>query len=308
MKNIVLVSCSFLLGITFLFSAYTKLYPIELFEYTIVETGIFSWNSIPFVSRLLIGIEFLLGSLLLLNLYFSKKETLIFTALLLLFFTGYLIILLVKEGNEGNCGCFGDTLKLTPLESIFKNILSLLLVYLLYKFHTGIKLRFQKWLLAALLIASLVAPYIFTPINMMVREQSKEETLNYDLDLSALYDSSRTDKPSFDLMQGKRIIAFLSLTCPHCKLGAFKLHLMHKDNPQLPIYFILNGDEEKLPAFFEESKAADMPYSFMTEKEGFVKCAGVRLPAILWVNNGRVIKKVKYKYLNQSEIESWLSN
>lgn len=306
MKKAAYVFISVLLGSIFIFSGYTKLFPIELFEYTFVDTGIFNWVLVPYVSRLAIGLEFFLGILLILNIFFEKKQTLIFAIGLLLFFTIYLIVLLAKDGNSGNCGCFGDTLKLTPLESIYKNLGMLLLTFILYFSHKGIKLKFQKILVVFLFIASFLTPFILLPINLEAFNQSQEQTLNYKLDLSALYAANRKDKPKENLLQGKRIIAFLSLTCPHCKLGAYKLHLIHKLNPSIPIYFILNGDLPDLASFFEESKAGDIPYSFLTSDEGFVRAAGVKLPSILWVNNGVVEKKVKYKFLKQEEIEAWL--
>ena len=307
MKKAFLIFISILLGSIFIFSAYTKLFPIELFEYTFVDTGLFNWVLVPYVSRLAIGLEFFLGILLLLNVYFEKKQTILFALFLLLFFTVYLIVLIVKDGNSGNCGCFGDTLKFTPLESIFKNLGMLILTLILYFKHPGIKFKFQKWLVAFFFLGSFSIPFILLPVNLEAFTNSQEQTLNYQLDLSALYAPGKKNQPKENLREGKRIIAFLSLTCPHCKLGAYKLHLIHKLNPAIPIYFILNGESENLNAFFEESKAADMRYSFMTADEGFVRAAGVKLPAILWVNNGIVEKKVKYKYLKQEEIEAWLS-
>jgi hypothetical protein len=206
-----------------------------------------------------------------------------------------------------NCGCFGDALKLTPIESIVKNIVLLFLSFYLYKNHDGFQLKFEKILVVILGLTSITIPFMLTPINFKSTEQNLEETLNYKLDLESLYTPGKKDIPKENLREGKRIIAFLSLTCPHCKLGAFKLHLIHKNNPNIPIHFVLNGEIENLPAFQEESKSFDMPYTFMTGEEGFVKCAGVKLPAILWVENGVVVKKVKYKYLNQDEIEAWLA-
>lgn len=307
MKKILFFILSIVLGSIFLFSAYAKLYPIELFEYTFINSGFINWKVAPYISRLAIGFEFLLGALLILNVYFKKKQSLLACIFLLIFFTFYLVLILITEGNISNCGCFGDALKLTPIESIIKNFVLLLLSYYLYKNHLGIQLKFEKIILISLGLISLSIPFILTPINFQSTEQNLEETLNYKLDLDPLYAAGKKDMPKENLREGKRIIAFLSLTCPHCKLGAFKLHLMHKNNPNIPIYFVLNGENQNLPAFLEESKSFDMPYTFMTAEEGFVKCAGVKLPAILWVENGIVVKKIKYKYLNQDEIEAWLA-
>ncbi len=58
------ILCS-ILGLVFLYSGYTKLDPIEPFEYTFVDLGIGGWKLAPFIARFMIGLEFLIGFLLL---------------------------------------------------------------------------------------------------------------------------------------------------------------------------------------------------------------------------------------------------
>ncbi|MFY8028448.1 MAG: TlpA family protein disulfide reductase, partial [Bacteroidia bacterium] len=113
---------------------------------------------------------------------------------------------------------------------------------------------------------------------------------------------------SVDLMKGKRVIAFLSLTCPHCKIGAQKLNLIHQQNPDLPIYFILNGETSDLQEFLESSKTKDIEYRFMSMQEGFIKNAGINLPAILWVKDGQVVNRTKYTELDATELIAWFQN
>ena len=52
------------MGLVFIYSGYTKLYPIEPFEFTFVDLGIAGWKSAPFIARFMIGLEFLIGFLL----------------------------------------------------------------------------------------------------------------------------------------------------------------------------------------------------------------------------------------------------
>ena len=112
-----------LLGLVFILSGYLKLYPIESFELNFIDLGVGNWYTAPFIARLLIASEFFLGLMLVFN-QSLKKFTLKATIALLLFFTAYLGIQIIREGNTGNCGCFGTYLQMTPLESILKNILS----------------------------------------------------------------------------------------------------------------------------------------------------------------------------------------
>src|ERR1022692_930913 len=132
-KKIIFGLLSALMGAVFLFSAYTKLYPIEPFEYTFVDLGIGNWQTAPFIARILIGLEFLIGFSLITQLRL-KKITYKLSIVALLIFCLYLILEIIFSGNKGNCGCFGTTLFMTPLQALIKNIIMLTILMLLYKF------------------------------------------------------------------------------------------------------------------------------------------------------------------------------
>ncbi|HEX7415479.1 MAG TPA: MauE/DoxX family redox-associated membrane protein, partial [Bacteroidia bacterium] len=72
LKKIAFAVICALMGGVFIFSAYTKLYPIEPFEYTFVDLGISNWQMAPFIARLLIAFEFLIGVLLVLNIALKR--------------------------------------------------------------------------------------------------------------------------------------------------------------------------------------------------------------------------------------------
>lgn len=300
-----LIALSVLLGLVFLFSAYVKLYPVELFELTLIDIGVANWFLAPFFARLLIALEFLVGFLLIFNLYL-KKFTLKFTIGVLVFFTFYLIWLIIVEGNKGNCNCFGTYLPLTPLESIIKNIVMLILTLVLYRFHTGFKWKFLAVVLPVIVLGSLTLPFVLNPVDINAAERTfKSEEVNYNLGLDILYNNPKVVEPKVDLRKGKHIVAFMSLTCPHCRIGAYKMHIIKKNNPEISVFFVLNGDKEMIAPFFEETKAGDIPYTILLGPD-FVKISGVRLPAIFWVNDGIVEKRTKYINLNEDEILNWV--
>ena len=57
------------LGLIFIYSGYTKLYPvIETFEFTFIDIGVANWYTAPLIARLLIGLEFFIGLLLILKI------------------------------------------------------------------------------------------------------------------------------------------------------------------------------------------------------------------------------------------------
>jgi uncharacterized membrane protein YphA (DoxX/SURF4 family) len=113
MKDIILkivffLLCSFM-GLVFIYSGYTKLYPIETFEYTFVDLGIGGWRLAPFIARFMIGLEFFIGLLLITSMYI-KRFTIKLTAVSLIIFCIYLIFIMISNGNNGNCGCFGTAI------------------------------------------------------------------------------------------------------------------------------------------------------------------------------------------------------
>jgi thiol-disulfide isomerase/thioredoxin len=125
-----------LIAILFLVSALAKLYPSPHFAITTFEIKQlmplgFSEGVAQILSRLLIGVEFALGFLIL-QPHYIKKVIIPATIALLAVFIIQLSIEIAVNGNEGNCGCFGTLLPMTPIEAIIKNIVAIgLLAWLL---------------------------------------------------------------------------------------------------------------------------------------------------------------------------------
>ncbi len=308
--RISLILINILIGLVFIYSGYTKLLPvIETFEFTFVDLRIANWYTAPVLARLIIGFEFLLGFLLVLN-YNLKKLTLPATLFLLCFFCVYLLFQIAKEGNGGNCGCFGEHLRMTPLQAIIKNIIMMALLLPGYFLWKGWKVDKNKLFLFISAIPAYSIPYFLNPVDYTYTSNNLDEVINYPLELNLLYNPEDTDKveiPSVNLREGKYVISFLSLTCPHCRIAAKKFRLIKRNNPELPIYFILNGDKEKdLKDFYEDTKSDNIPASFALGKT-FVQLAGTNLPRIYYLDNGVVVKKVDYYELNQYDIEEWLN-
>jgi hypothetical protein len=308
LKKISFFIISVLLGGVFVFSAYTKLYPVEPFEYTFVDLGISNWQLAPFIARLLIAFEFLIGVLLILNIVL-KKITYKLGIVTLFVFCIYLILQLIISGNKGNCGCFGTTIYMSPLKALIKNILMLGIFVALYIFHTGFNFgRFSKYIVIAVGLTSIALPFILNPVQLDYSEAYlNKPSTNYKLELDTLYNNAYSNIPPKKLSKGKYIISFMSLTCPHCRIAAKKIHILNEKNPSIPFYFVLNGKEEKLKAFFDDTHTENIP-NCMLKGSHFIYLGGVVLPAILLVNNSIVEHQVDYITLDQQEIEKWLQN
>ncbi len=305
-RRIILSLLSITIGALFLFSAFTKIYDLESFEgfqYTIVEYVHLPWILATLGARILIGMEAALGLLMAIQFYGRQKWILKLAIFLLIIFSIYLVYLWAAVGNNVDCGCFGDYLKMSPAVSLLKNAALLAGIYLLIWFCNGIKFKRQEWITWIAFIGLTIAPFFIYPLpNTQPDWLNKDK---YKINLSSLYTAGKTDAPKEDLYKGKHVIAFFSLKCPHCRMAAKKMHIMKEKNPSLPFYMVVAGNDKYLASFFEETHAQNIPYTKLKSEE-FTAIAGFSWPAIFLVNNGIVEAQTNYINMNQAEIEDWL--
>jgi hypothetical protein len=296
-----------LMGCVFIFSGFTKLNPIEPFEYTLVDLGFINWQFAPFIARFMIALEFFIGLLLVFHLHL-RKVTYKLSIFTLIIFSAYLLLLISLTGNRGNCGCFGSYFEMTPLQALIKNMVMLAILLALYKYHRGWELD-EKWKLIIILpfIAAFAAPFILNPVELNYTEAylNKPEN-NFKIPLDSLYNNAELNVPPHELSKGKHILVFLSLTCPHCKIAATKLRIIHERAPEIPIYFVLNGDKRNLKSFFEETHSESIPHCMLSGRN-FVYLAGTNLPVIYMINNSLIENEINYFILNEDEIKKWLA-
>lgn len=300
--RIFLIILSVFTGVFFLYSAYTKLFPIQSFEYTIVEFGHMPWSVAAIMARVLIGLEAGLGALMTLHLFGKGKWILKAAFALVVFFSIYLIYLWATVGNNVNCGCFGDSIWMSPATSLLKNAGLLLIIGLLIRFHKGFS---QKWatITAPIIIAiGIVATFIFFGLPDDKPNWLKQDS--YTIDLSPLYAPGKKDIPAMDLRKGKHIVAFFSATCPHCRLAAYKMHIMKEQDTTLPFFMVIGGKSD-LTDFWKHTNAHNIPYTRL-DSDPFINIAGYQWPAIFMINDGRVDAKITYITLTENTIKEWL--
>ncbi len=305
--KVISIILSVLMGLLFIYSGYTKLDPIEPFEYTFVDLGIGGWALAPYIARFMIGLEFFLGLMLISNLYL-KKYTIKLTVATLLMFTAYLGFMILNEGNNSNCGCFGNAIAMTPFQAIVKNIIMLVVCFFIYKFHEGFTLgKLGSTLSFTFLVSALAMPHILNYVDLDYSEAylNKPEN-NFKLELDTLYINAYEKIPPKTLSQGKHVVAFLSLSCQHCRIAAKKIRLIHEKNPGISFYFVLNGEKEKMKWFYLDTKTENIPYTMLRARP-FVYLAGINLPTIFLVNNATVEHWVNYMELDQNQLEKWLN-
>ena len=302
---------SCIIGFVFLYSAYTKLDPvIETFEMSFIKLGIANWTTAPWIARMLIGIEIVIGVMLILN--YQLKFTLKAAVALLMLFNTYLFYQISVGNGTENCGCFGEAIHMTSSQALIKNgIMILLLIPGLILRAEGWKFRKQNRIMwGAVAALSLLLPHFINPVFYDERAIMDDESVGMKLPLEILYeqrDREKVDSVTVDFRKGKHVVAFLSLTCPHCRVAAKKIKLMKDINSSLPFYFILNGERNELTEFMKDTKCDDIPYSFVLGQT-FVKLAGVALPRIYLIHDGILVRKKNHVTLEQYQLEEFIKN
>lgn len=284
----------------FLFSGISKLYAFEQLVWNIMDAGVTNMTLAAIIARLFIGFELLLGVFLICHL-FLKSFTYPAVLILLIFFTVYLVLLISRQGDAGNCGCFGNAYEMKPSAGILKNIILMGITAILWLIYPVKPYKHSEWLSAIAGMIAIVMPFIFYPLS----RDTKPTVIHQPIDLSPLYESANTP-PGVELRKGKHIVAFMSLTCPHCRKAGFLLHVIHRQHPEIPLFFVLNGNKAFEADFFNETKARDVPHVLFKGADDFLKMAGPGVPAIYWINNSVIERKSNYFQLDPVYMKEWL--
>ncbi|MES2477917.1 MAG: MauE/DoxX family redox-associated membrane protein [Bacteroidota bacterium] len=291
-KSIIGFILLLLLSAIFIFSAVAKFITIEPFEWTFMDMGIPNSFSF-FLARFFIGFEFLLA-LFMLGHFYLKKFTYPITILFLIAMTIYLVILWITKGNDVDCGCFGDSLPMSPSVSILKNIGLLAITILLSRIYPVKPYRFQGIIATIGGIAMLALPFVFVPYAQ------KPTPIN----LNPLYRDT-SYQPSVDLRKGKHLVAFMSIGCPHCRNAARIFKDIYAEDSTVPIFMVINGSPVDSNDFFKDTKSGRVPHFIYDNSAEFIKLAGHYVPQIYWVNNGIKERRVTYVQLNTTLLKTW---
>ena len=276
----------------FLLSAFAKIYPdpsfyfsITAFEFKQLVPMGFTMETAVYFSRIIIGIEFAIGILLLFP-YNIKKIIIPATILMLAVFSVHLIIEILTGGNQGNCGCFGALLPMTPLQALIKNLLSIgLLTLVLYKFSNELVEKNNILITTNITTLCILALFMLIPIQKkttvspspsgytedttIVKDSIIVKPINDSIKKDAVVIKDTTKKiiviagpkkvksiyskyfPKID--DGKKILCFFAPTCDHCMATAKELTELKKADPNFPDIQMIFMDEaaEEIPKFFK---------------------------------------------------------
>lgn len=312
----------------FPFIDFSPYFAISTFEVKQLLTLGFSDTLAPYFSRILIGIEFALGFLLLSN-NFLKRITIPATVGLLSVFIIHLsYVTFLSGGNSGNCGCFGELLPMTPIEAIIKNIIAVGLLIWLWKISENDK-KSNIWMLTSITLACILGLFMLAPMKastVSISNTNDNINNNFTTDtISKLTDSVKTEgiktidsskikvekaveevkkevgpKQAIsgyadlysDIDKGQKILCFFVPGCEHCREAAKDINALqkkYKDFPQVQIVF-MDEEAEKIPDFFKYA-GKQFPYKVIDIIPFWTKLGtGKDTPGVVYLQNGNVIK------------------
>ena len=282
----------------------------------------FSMETAVYFSRIIIGIEFAIGILLLFP-YNIKKIIIPATIFMLAIFSVHLTIEILTSGNQGNCGCFGALLPMTPLQALLKNLISIgLLLFILIKFSDSIN---EKRNISYYLIITNIITICILTLFMLIPIQKKTTQINTSPSLkeidsvkvttpkSIIVDKKILSKDSVTINKkavgpekkkspyskyfpkiddGRKILCFFAPTCDHCMETAKELTELKKADPNFPELQMVFMDEaaEEIPNFFKFA-GAEYPY-LVLDIVSFWGAIGKtnETPGVVYLWNGNIQK------------------
>jgi hypothetical protein len=272
MKNKITFSLRVLIGLVFIFSAYTKLAAPGIVEIILVDHGIVSAReTAALFVRVLIGLEFGLG-LSFLQPYSLKKIVIPIAVLFLVSFTLYLGYTQLILHDTQNCGCFGVMIKMSPVESIIKNVVLIGLLLILYR---NTKEKNNYFIVPLISLVSVILVFFISPVKS-----------NKDFKFAGY--TNFKDAGRVDLSQGDKLIAVFNTECDHCQNLAKELSQIKSKENWLPDLYELQYTEGTVSAdSFRVITNSNFPYRMIKMNE-FLDLIGQSPPRIYWVQNGSV--------------------
>jgi len=271
-KNTITNILRAILGLVFLFSAISKLVAPGLFEITILEQGIITSRIITaYLSRFLIIMELFLG-LALFQSFYLKRIILPLSIFTLFAFT-IILSFSFLAGDTNNCGCFGEVIKMSPLEAIIKNIILIFIGTIIYRWQNDNNTMF--YLPLVILFASIFIVFVVAPIKSY-NSLAFSKYINFE------------NEGRVDLTEGNNLVAVFFIDCEHCIASAKKIVKYENENENISNLFILFSGEKSdtIQHFLDETKI-NHPFQRINMEE-FFGLIGDSPPRIYWLKNGKV--------------------
>lgn len=301
---------------------------IWMFEKQIVDLGITDWCTSPYLARLIIALELAIGFAVL-QKHFLKRLVIPVTLLLLVAFCIHLGSQIAQFGaNNGNCGCFGQLIPMTPLEALIKNIITIGLIVYLY-FLVEEKPKGENKFLVPFSIYGFSALFMFAffPFCPCEKEESAMEGTVQEIGISETVIEEEIDTTihttaidttggmpavvqpveaepasvvskfgkikviggkAVNLDKGKKIVCCFAPGCEHCRDTAKQLAEMSKKSKLPPVYILFMDEETNLIPEFFSFSGLKAAYNVVDIREFWTLMGNDNTPAVHYLWNGNV--------------------
>lgn len=290
-------SCRIIVGVVFILSAILKFISVDSFELYVYGFDWFNLAVSSYLARLLLFAEMLVGLCLVSGVY--AKLAVRGAAVMLSAFSIFLIYLIIS-GNNGNCHCFGETFDLNPWQSLLKNLLLGILLYFAWNgddWFTNLK----NYILPSLIVASVVFAFVLkAPYGF-----GKEKEIPFDQEKFELFSKQHPAVKG----EGKRVVAFFSTYCKHCKSAMRKLDIVLRQHPfpKDRVQWYVWGNEPSLRKFLSETEIEVMPYE-VVKGPLMLGVSGGSVPLILLLEDGEVKGKLSNSRFDEKLIVEFVND
>lgn len=221
-KQLPLLLCALL----FAFSAMAKALSVAEFEMYIYDFQILPFNLSAVLARAVIGAELMLSAALLFPVKVRKWRVAEDLSLILIAIFTLFLFALVINGDERNCHCMGEVFDLNPEESLFKNLVVVILLFVgRYKaFHKECSLKFATIFTLVLALVSQIIVFSWKPADFMKLYKARK------VRAEVLNDYLKSNSLETFVAEGHRMIAVYTTECPMCKRAAKRLNSMLAQN------------------------------------------------------------------------------
>lgn len=291
-----------LLGAFFVVSAIAKWVDIDHFEIHVFSYNLLSLNASFLVARLVIVAELLVGIGLMSDIWHRFVNAC--TLLMLVGFTlflGYAALV----GRTDNCQCMGSLLEMNPVQSMLKNALLLLLLWIAmhapeWRWHP----KWWLWLPVVLAVPTTLF-VVSAPDNWLFG--SEDEVFNADALREAIVDDGQLGP--LDLDEGKHVVAFVTAGCQFCRMADQKLSSIwqrHELDSASLVYLVYTKDSTIAPLSLNDTSF--LRPAFTVDKETFMLITYGQRPMVMLMEEGEVKGSCHYRNISEGEIVEFFGN
>jgi len=294
---------AWLLGLVFVVSAVSKLFSLGAVELYVVQQHLLPSRVLAaYAMRLLIAAELCLGLACFLRAKF-RRFTLPAIFGLLVFFSLFLAYQAFIKKDTESCHCFGELIRMSPLESLFKNLALIGLVCYLF-------LKTKGWpdgtwrAPAGLVVASLLVILLGFPVRQIGVQPSTQAATTEKSRFAEFREFSGGQKA--DLAAGTCLAVFVSLDCDHCRALVTSLADAAGEQALPPTYLICLGEASDASAFMSET-GAEFPY-LCVQPETFFAFINELPPRLYLLQHGQVRAFWDKEEFDPQQLRPWWPN